>query len=91
MKSALTWQTSNDRVIGAESFGYLITGIFFFIFVTWAIFIPMEIAVQGRASRVRGRSKPIQHLEGGIISEILVRRGLGYRRTRPPDFGRYAV
>lgn len=76
MKSALTWQTSNDRVIGAESFGYLITGIFFFIFVTWAIFIPMEIAVQaGGQVEFEGRSKPIQHLEGGIISEILVRTG----------------
>lgn len=54
----------------------VIIGVFFVGFLGWAGFAPLQSAAiaQGVVS-VDGSRKTIQHLEGGIVSEILVREG----------------
>ncbi|MGL5115263.1 MAG: HlyD family type I secretion periplasmic adaptor subunit [Beijerinckiaceae bacterium] len=56
--------------------GYIIVFIAFGIGGTWAFFAPLDSAIQGSGVvAVQSSRKIIQHLEGGIISEILVRDG----------------
>ena len=57
-------------------FGYSIFTLVFLGLGTWAGFAPMESAAIGAGTvQVEGDSKVIQHLEGGIVSEILVSSG----------------
>ncbi len=57
-------------------FGLVVIFLFFGAFVGWAAFAPLGSAAiaQGVVS-VEGSRKSIQHLEGGIVSEIRVRDG----------------
>ncbi len=56
--------------------GLVIVGVTFFGFGAWASYAPLASAVVAEASIVNeGRTQVIQHLEGGIISEIHVREG----------------
>lgn len=57
-------------------FGLVVIFLFFGAFVGWAAFAPLGSAAiaQGVVS-VEGNRKSIQHLEGGIVSEIRVRDG----------------
>src|SRR5690606_17347227 len=57
-------------------FGLVVIFLFFGAFVGWADFAPLGSAAiaQGVVS-VEGSRKSIQHLEGGIVSEIRVRDG----------------
>ena len=59
-----------------RAFGY---GVVVFVFAglgAWAGFAPLESAALGQGTvQVEGDSKPIQHLEGGIVSGILVSAG----------------
>ncbi len=53
-----------------------IVGVFLFGLIGWAAVAPLESAAiaQGVVS-VDGYRKTVQHLEGGIVGEILVREG----------------
>ena len=56
--------------------GYTLILLLFGGFGGWAVFAPLESsAIAVGAVQVQGNSKPIQHLEGGIVSEILVSNG----------------
>lgn len=51
-------------------------GLFFIIFVVWASFAQIDEVVRGEGKVIpSGQTKVLQHLEGGIISEILVSPG----------------
>lgn len=57
-------------------FGTVVIVLFFGGFGAWAVFAPLESAAiaQGVLS-VSGKRKTVQHLEGGIVGDILVREG----------------
>ncbi|MEH6547054.1 MAG: HlyD family type I secretion periplasmic adaptor subunit, partial [Sneathiella sp.] len=63
-------------VRGPIIFGLVVIFIFFGAFMGWAAFAPLGSAAiaQGTVS-VEGNRKTIQHLEGGIVSEIKVKEG----------------
>ena len=64
---------SDQRV---RRFGYVVVLLVFVGFGGWAIFAPLESAARGLGTvQVDGNRKPIQHLEGGIVDEILVANG----------------
>ena len=51
-------------------------GIFFIVFLLWASFTKIDEVVRGEGKVMpSGQTKVLQHLEGGIISEILVKQG----------------
>lgn len=56
--------------------GYTLVGVLIFVVGAWAAFAPMDSAALAPGTvQVIGKRKPIQHLEGGIVSEILVVSG----------------
>ena len=57
-------------------FGLAIAGLFFVIFLGWAAFARLDAAAiaPGRLV-VSGQRQTIQHREGGVVSEILVKEG----------------
>ena len=56
--------------------GLIIVGAFFGTFGVWAVLAPLEsAAIAPGVVNVSSKRKTLQHLEGGIISEILVREG----------------
>lgn len=56
--------------------GATVVGITFFGFGAWAAYAPLASAVTASATVVsEGRTKIVQHLEGGIVSQINVREG----------------
>lgn len=51
-------------------------GVFFIIFLIWAIFTQIDEVVRGEGKVIpSGQTKVLQHFEGGIISDILVSEG----------------
>lgn len=57
-------------------FGFSILAILGFGFGAWAVYAPLEGAVVASGSFVAtGQNKHIQHLEGGIVREVMVREG----------------
>lgn len=65
--------TSGKRV---SAFGFLIVFITFGIFGTWAALAPLDsAALAPGVVVVQSFRKSIQHLEGGIVKELLVRDG----------------
>ena len=58
------------------AFGVIVIALFFGGFGVWAVLVPLESAViaQGVLS-VSGKRKTVQHLEGGIVTDILVEEG----------------
>lgn len=64
------------NVRGPVLFGLVIIFLFFGAFVGWAAFAPLGSAAiaQGVVS-VEGNRKSVQHLEGGIVSEIKIKDG----------------
>jgi membrane fusion protein, epimerase transport system len=60
----------------ARRFGYAVALVVFGGFGIWAGFAPLESAAQGAGTvQVEGNRKLVQHLEGGIVAEILVANG----------------
>jgi HlyD family type I secretion membrane fusion protein len=56
--------------------GFAVVTGFFAVFGAWAVLAPLKSAVIASGLvKVDGQRKTIQHLEGGIVSEILVREG----------------
>ena len=66
--------TVNDREL--QRFGYSVVAILFVLVVLWAGLAPIESAALGPGVvQVEGKRKSIQHLEGGVVSDILVANG----------------
>ena len=66
----------DDKDKHARYIGYLAIAIFFFITVVWSSFAPLEsAALAPGVVLVEGKRKAVQHLEGGIVAEILVSNG----------------
>ena len=60
----------------ARYFGYAVVFMVFVVFGGWAAFAPLESAARGAGTvQVEGNRKPVQHLEGGIVEQILVSNG----------------
>jgi HlyD family secretion protein len=69
-------QTPLPRMRKLAVIGGALIGVFVFGFGIWAIFAPLESAAIANGSVVSESSrKTIQHLEGGIIAQILVHDG----------------
>ena len=69
-------QTPLPRMRKLAVIGSALIGVFVFGFGIWAIFAPLESAAIANGSVVSESSrKTIQHLEGGIIAQILVHDG----------------
>jgi HlyD family secretion protein len=67
---------AQPRTGGLILFGILAIAVFFGSFVAWSLIAPLsEAAVAPGVIKVEGQRRTIQHLEGGIIREILVRDG----------------
>ena len=66
----------DPRIQNANRLGYTIIILVFGGLIGWSVFAPISSAVIA-AGEVRGQTEvqSIQHLEGGIISEILVSEG----------------
>src|SRR5206468_1309709 len=64
--------------------GLIVILLFFGVFGSWAVFAPLAgaIIVEGSV-KVDNYRKTIQHLEGGIIKEILVKNGDRVKAGQP--------
>ena len=73
----MEWFSEVPRAIGKQTvIGLLLIAVCFGGFGTWATTAPLAAAVITQGSFVAtGRNKIIQHLEGGVISELLVQEG----------------
>ncbi|WP_029619391.1 HlyD family type I secretion periplasmic adaptor subunit [Pseudorhizobium marinum] len=73
----IDWFAEVPRAIGKQTVvGLVLIAVCFGGFGTWAATAPLAAAVIAQGSFVAtGRNKIIQHLEGGVISEILVKEG----------------
>ena len=68
--------TPGARLRGVTLAGNLLAGCFVLGFGTWSAFAPLEsAAIASGAVESESSRKTIQHLEGGIIREILVADG----------------
>ena len=68
--------SDGPRLKGETTAALIILGVFFGGFVGWAALAPLQsAAIAPGVLSVDGYRKTIQHLEGGIISQILVREG----------------
>ena len=57
-------------------FGVVVIALFFGGFGVWAVYAPLEsAAIAGGVLSVSGKRKTVQHLEGGIVAEILIEEG----------------
>ena len=67
---------ARPRTRGTALFGFMAIVIFFGAFVLWSVLAPLsEAAIAPGMIKVEGTRRTIQHLEGGIVREILVRDG----------------
>ncbi len=59
-------------------------GVFAAIFLIWGFVAPLsKAAIAPGIVQVEGRRRTVQHLEGGIVSEILVRENMRVRKGQP--------
>lgn len=64
------------RTGGAILLGFAAMAVFFGVFTAWSVLAPLsEAAIAPGMIKVEGTRRTIQHLEGGIVREILVRDG----------------
>ncbi|HYZ32708.1 MAG TPA: HlyD family type I secretion periplasmic adaptor subunit [Crenalkalicoccus sp.] len=69
------------RTRGPLLFGLLVVILFVGGFAAWSVFAPLaEAAIAPGVIKVEGTRRTIQHLEGGIVREILVRDGAKVHR-----------
>jgi HlyD family type I secretion membrane fusion protein len=73
----LEWYSGVPRSIRKQTiFGFALVALAFGGFGTWAAIAPLSAAVIAQGSFVAtGENKIVQHFEGGIIKELLVREG----------------
>jgi HlyD family secretion protein len=56
--------------------GMVIAGLFFIVFLGWAAFAPLDAAAIAPGHlAVSGQRQTVQHREGGVIAQILVKEG----------------
>lgn len=73
---------TSDR--GIRRIGMTIVLVTFGIFGTWAAFAPLSNAVHGSGFvTVQSYRKTVQHLEGGIVKELLARDGDSVKKGDP--------
>ncbi len=73
---ALILDAPRPRTAVPMTIGFLVLGIFVFGFGAWASLTPLaEAAIAGGQLKVEGTRRTVQHFEGGIVREILVRDG----------------
>jgi membrane fusion protein, epimerase transport system len=66
----------NERARGAIAAGFGIIAVFFLGIGGWAAYAPLNGAVIAPGVvKVEGNRKTIQHLDGGIVKELLVKEG----------------
>jgi len=64
------------RTRGLILSGFIAIAAFFGVFTAWSVLAPLsEAAIAPGMIKVEGTRRTIQHLEGGIVREILVRDG----------------
>ena len=64
--------------------GYGVVVIIFFVVFVWGSFAPIQsAAIAPGVVQVEGKRKPVQHLEGGMISQILVGNGDWVEENQP--------
>lgn len=62
-------------------FGLIIAGLFFILFLGWAAFARLDAAAMAPGQlTVSGQRQTIQHREGGVVSQILVKEGAYVRK-----------
>lgn len=67
---------ARPRTRGTILFGFAAISVFFGAFAAWSALAPLsEAAIAPGMIKVEGTRRTIQHLEGGIVREILVRDG----------------
>ncbi|CAD7052211.1 Type I secretion membrane fusion protein, HlyD family [Pseudorhizobium banfieldiae] len=73
----IQWYSEVPRSIWKQTLiGLLLMALFLGGFGTWALTAPLAAAVIAQGSFVAtGRNKIVQHLEGGVIRELLVKEG----------------
>lgn len=72
------------RTRGTILFGFAAMAVFFGAFAAWSAFAPLsEAAIAPGMIKVEGTRRTVQHLEGGIVREILVRDGDRVRAGQP--------
>jgi len=69
-----------NKMMIEKRWNYYITvvpiGLFFLVFFLWSAFSEIDEVVRGNGKIVpSGQTKILQHMEGGIVSEILVKEG----------------
>lgn len=76
-KRHMEWYSEVPRSIGKQTFiGLVVLVAAFGGFGAWAVSAPLAAAVISQGSFVAtGQNKIVQHLEGGVIQDILVREG----------------
>jgi len=61
--------------------GIIIAALFFVLFLGWAAFARLDAAAYAQGSLVvSGQRQTVQHRDGGVVSDILVREGQRVRR-----------
>ena len=69
---------------GLRRFGYGVVIILFVLLILWGGLAPIESAALGPGVvQVEGKRKPIQHLEGGVVAQILVENGQSVIADQP--------
>lgn len=69
-------ESEAPRTRGVVIFGLIVMFGFFGGFMAWAVFAPLsEAAIAPGLIKVEGTRRTLQHLEGGMVREILVRDG----------------
>jgi HlyD family type I secretion membrane fusion protein len=76
LPAAATPDVPDESFKRIARFGWVIVGLFFGVFGTWAAIAPLKGAVVANAVvKVDGNRKSVQHLEGGIVKELRVKEG----------------
>ena len=72
----------NDR--GARVLGYSVVGALAVVVLLWGVIAPLEsAALAPGVVQVEGKRKAVQHLEGGIVTEILAGNGDWVAENQP--------
>lgn len=83
-KEQLILDAPKPRTRWPVMIGYAIVLVFVFGFGAWASFTPLnEAAIAPGMLKVEGTRRTVQHFEGGIVREILVRDGDVVRQGQP--------
>lgn len=88
LKSEAKTKYGQYKVLIERRWNYYITvapiAAFFFVFLIWAIFSQIDEVVRGIGKVVpSGQTKVLQHMEGGIVAEILVKEGDKVKLNQP--------